>query len=60
MAGRLSIAEGVFSAPAVTALAGSLGIEMPIAAAVDDILNHNADVDEVIEGLLSRPFRNET
>ena len=59
MAGRLTVAEGVFSAPAATALAGSLGIEMPIAAAVDAILNRDADVDEVIEGLLSRPFRDE-
>ena len=59
MAGRLTVAEGVFSAPAATALAGSLGIEMPIVAAVDAILNRDADVDEVIEGLLSRPFRDE-
>ena len=50
---------GYFSAPAATALAARLGIEMPIAAAVDAILNRDADVDEVIEGLLSRPFRDE-
>ena len=59
MAGRLTVAEGVFSAPAAIALAQRLGIEMPIAAAVDGILNRGADVDEVIEGLLSRPFRDE-
>ena len=57
---RIAIAEGLFSAPAVIALASNLGIEMPIAAAVDKILNDNAGVDEVIEGLLSRPFRDET
>ena len=60
LAEQIAIAEGLFSAPAVTALASNLGIEMPIAAAVDKILNDNADVDEVIEGLLSRPFRDET
>ena len=49
----------MFSAPAATALAGRLGIEMPIAAAVDAILNRGADIDEVIEGLLARPFRAE-
>ncbi len=59
MAGRLTVAEGVFSAPAAVALAGRLGIEMPIAAAVNNILNHGADVDEMIEELLSRPFRDE-
>ncbi len=59
MKGRLTVAEGVFSAPAATALAGRLGIEMPIVAAVDAILNRGADIDEVIEGLLSRPFRDE-
>ncbi len=59
MKGRLTVAEGVFSAPAATALAGRLGIEMPIAAAVDAILNHGADIDQVIEALLSRPFRDE-
>ncbi len=60
MAGRLTVAEGVFSAPAAIALARRLGIEMPIAAAVDAILNRGADIDEVIEGLLSRPFRDES
>jgi glycerol-3-phosphate dehydrogenase (NAD(P)+) len=59
MSGRLTVAEGVFSAPAATALAGRLGIEMPIAAAVDAILNRGADIDKVIEGLLARPFRAE-
>jgi glycerol-3-phosphate dehydrogenase (NAD(P)+) len=59
MSGRLTVAEGVFSAPAAISLAASLGIEMPIAAAVDAILNREADIDAVIEGLLSRPFRDE-
>ena len=59
MEGRLTVAEGVFSAPAAIALAQRLGIEMPIAQAVDAILNRGADIDAVIDGLLSRPFREE-
>ncbi len=58
-AGRLSVAEGVHSAAAVVGLARKLNIEMPISEAVDAILNHNADIDQIIEGLLQRPFRSE-
>ncbi len=60
LAGRRSIAEGVASAPAAIALAGRVGVEMPIAAAVDAILHRGAAIDEVIEGLLKRPFRAES
>ena len=60
LAERRSVAEGVFSAAAVVALAGRLGVDMPIAAAVDAILNRGADIDETIAGLLARPFRDET
>ncbi len=59
MAGRRTVAEGVHSAAAVVRLAGTLAIEMPIVAAVDDILNHGADIGVVIDGLLQRPFRAE-
>lgn len=59
LASRRSIAEGVDSAAAVTALAGRLGVEMPITAAVDAILHRGAEIDPTIELLLSRPFRNE-
>jgi len=57
LAERNTVAEGVFSAAAVTGLAGKLGIEMPIVAAVDAILNRDADIDETIAALLARPFR---
>ncbi len=57
LAERNTVAEGVFSAAAVTGLAGELGIEMPIVAAVDAILNRAADIDETIAALLARPFR---
>ena len=57
---RASVAEGVFSAAAVNQLARGLGIDMPICLAVDGILNHFADIDAAIEGLLSRPTDLET
>ncbi len=57
---RASIAEGVFSAASVNQLARGLGIDMPICLAVDGILNHFADIDAAIEGLLSRPVDLET
>ncbi|WP_029009449.1 NAD(P)H-dependent glycerol-3-phosphate dehydrogenase [Azospirillum halopraeferens] len=56
---RRSVAEGVYTARAVVALAGQLGVDMPICRAVDAILTGGAGVDETIRGLLSRPFREE-
>lgn len=56
---RRSVAEGVYTARAVVALAGRLGVDMPICAAVDAILNHGAGLDETIAALLARPFREE-
>jgi glycerol-3-phosphate dehydrogenase (NAD(P)+) len=60
VAERRSIAEGVDSAAALVALAGRLGVEMPIAGAVDAVLNRGADIDATIVGLLQRPFRTES
>ena len=60
MRARRSVAEGVFSASAAVRLAARHGVEMPIAQAVDDILNRAAVIDEVIQGLLARPFTAET
>ncbi|MDJ0943494.1 MAG: NAD(P)H-dependent glycerol-3-phosphate dehydrogenase [Kiloniellales bacterium] len=56
---RRSVAEGVFSAAAVAALAERQGVEMPICAAVDRVVNAGADLDETIAGLLNRPFTSE-
>jgi len=55
LSARTSVTEGVFSAASVTELARRLNIDMPISLAVDGILNHFADIDASIEGLLSRP-----
>ena len=60
LAERRTVAEGVFSAEAVAELARHLGVETPISNAVDAVLNHGADLDATIDGLLARPFRAET
>ena len=54
LAARASVAEGVFSAAAVTALARRLAVDMPISAAMDGVLNHAADIDATIAGLMAR------
>jgi glycerol-3-phosphate dehydrogenase (NAD(P)+) len=59
LAGKLSVAEGVASAPAVRQLSARLGVETPICEAVAAILAGEVDIDEAIEGLLSRPLRAE-
>jgi glycerol-3-phosphate dehydrogenase (NAD(P)+) len=60
LAGKLSVAEGVASAPAVRALAHKLGVEVPICEAVAAILAGEVAVDAAIVGLLSRPLKSET
>ncbi|HWF76582.1 MAG TPA: NAD(P)H-dependent glycerol-3-phosphate dehydrogenase [Caulobacteraceae bacterium] len=59
LAGKLSVAEGVASAPAVRALAARLGVETPISDAVAAILAGETGVDAAIAGLLARPLRSE-
>lgn len=59
LATRRSVAEGVTSSSACVALARKLGIDMPIAEAVDAILHKGASIDREIEGLLARPFKAE-
>ncbi len=57
---RNSVAEGIFTAASVIGLALEIGVEVPICAAVNGILNQGADIDETIAGLLNRPFTSET
>jgi len=59
LASRRSVAEGVSTASSVSELARRLGIDMPICVAVDGVLNHFADLDATIEGLLARPYKME-
>ena len=56
---RRAVTEGVATAAALAALAGEMGLELPITAAVDRICNHGAGVGAEIERLLARPFREE-
>ncbi len=58
--GRRSVAEGVFTAPAVLTRAAALNVELPICAAIDTILHDNADIDVTIAEVLARPFRAES
>lgn len=57
---RRTVAEGVWTAAAVAAVADRLGVEMPIAEAVNDVLHGGAAVDAAIAALLNRPFTTET
>lgn len=59
LAGKLTVAEGVASAPAVVRLAERLGVETPICAAVAAVLAGELSVQAAIEGLLARPLRPE-
>ncbi len=56
LAARKEVTEGAHSAEAVAALAKRLRIEMPIVEAVDDVLNHGADLDATIARLLAHPY----
>lgn len=56
---RKAVTEGVFTARSVCKLAQTQRVEMPICAAVNRILNEGADITQVVEDLLSRPFKEE-
>ena len=53
------LAEGVETAPALVARAGRLGIELPVAHAVMDILAGDIAPGEAVPRLMARPFRME-
>ena len=59
LAGKLSVAEGVATAPAVRALARSLNVEMPVCEAMAAVLAGEIGLDRAIEGLLARPLKSE-
>ncbi|MEJ0062302.1 MAG: NAD(P)H-dependent glycerol-3-phosphate dehydrogenase [Alphaproteobacteria bacterium] len=59
LAERRSVAEGVSTASAAVARAAAHGVELPICAAVDRILNQGAAIEDEISALLTRPLRNE-
>jgi glycerol-3-phosphate dehydrogenase (NAD(P)+) len=59
LASRRTVAEGAHTAPVLLAAAHALGVDMPIAEAVADLLDGRCTADEVVERLLSRPLRAE-
>jgi glycerol-3-phosphate dehydrogenase (NAD(P)+) len=54
-----ALVEGVFTAGAVARLAAMHGLEMPISAAVDAILEGRLDIEAALDGLMRRPIRPE-
>jgi glycerol-3-phosphate dehydrogenase (NAD(P)+) len=59
LADRRTVAEGAFTAPVLKRAADSLGVDMPIVAAVCALLAEEASVDDVVGRLLARPLRAE-
>ncbi|MCB1482470.1 MAG: NAD(P)-dependent glycerol-3-phosphate dehydrogenase [Rhodobiaceae bacterium] len=54
-----AVSEGIWTAKALVRVADKLGVEMPIAHAVDDVLSQRMSVEDAIRSLLARPFRSE-
>jgi glycerol-3-phosphate dehydrogenase (NAD(P)+) len=48
LAERKEVTEGVYSVEGIVALARRLGIDMPITFALDQVLNHGADLDAAL------------
>ena len=53
------VAEGVYSAPTVLARAQSKGVEMPITAAVVEVLEGRLSVLDAVDFLMGRQARSE-
>ena len=51
------VTEGVWTAGIVVTSARQLGLEMPVCAAVDAVINNGVALDDAIAQLLNRPFR---
>ncbi|HEX2762664.1 MAG TPA: NAD(P)H-dependent glycerol-3-phosphate dehydrogenase [Allosphingosinicella sp.] len=59
LADRRTVAEGAFTAPVLLRAAEKARVEMPIVAAVTDLLAGRGSAAEIVERLLSRPLRSE-
>ena len=53
------VAEGVSTTHEVAALAGRLGVDMPITLAVDGVLNGTVSARDAVEQLLARDPKQE-
>ena len=60
LADRRTVAEGAFTAPVLLQSAQTLGVDMPIAAAVCRLLEGSSTVAEVVAALLARPLKSES
>ncbi|MBB5711168.1 NAD(P)H-dependent glycerol-3-phosphate dehydrogenase [Sphingomonas xinjiangensis] len=58
LADRRTVAEGAFTAPVLREAAADAGVDMPVTAAVNALLE-GAAVSQVIEALLARPLKPE-
>ena len=59
LSNRRTVAEGAFTAPVLARISRERGVDMPIVNAVDALIAGRADVDQVLDELLSRPPRAE-
>lgn len=59
LAGKTAVTEGVFTAIAVNRIATEKGIDMPICAAVCDVVEGRASVADAIGQLMQRPLKAE-
>jgi glycerol-3-phosphate dehydrogenase (NAD(P)+) len=59
LSNRKTVAEGAFTAPVLARVSREKGIDMPIVNAVDALISGRANVDQVLDELLSRPPRPE-
>lgn len=58
-AGLHGVSEGAYTAEAVVRIAGERGIDVPVSAAVLDILEDRLSIDGAIESLMQRPLKAE-
>ena len=59
LAERKVVTEGVHNAASITELGQRLGVPVPIASAINRIVNENASIDDVFRELLAHPTNTE-
>jgi glycerol-3-phosphate dehydrogenase (NAD(P)+) len=59
LASRTAVTEGVETAPAVVALAGKVGVALPICEVVLDVIDGRIDANAAVDRLLNRPMKEE-
>jgi glycerol-3-phosphate dehydrogenase (NAD(P)+) len=59
LASRAGVTEGVATAPALVARAAQAGVELPVCAAVADLVAERITIREAMARLLARPLRAE-